>query len=107
MWERLSAADEIRPDNPSAEMVADQVDAFAAGHIGGGVRLFGVVVGLECGGWDTAAPSPCRAGTEELVRDPMPGFRQIVGHAPVKTVLVHTVRPIPAMSSYGSVIHTR
>lgn len=61
MWERLTAADEPRPESPSAEAIADQVDAFAAGHIGGGIRPFGVMVGRARGGWDTAAPSPCWA----------------------------------------------
>lgn len=87
MWERLTAADEPRPESLSAEAIADQVDAFAAGHIGGGIRPFGVMVGRARGGWDTAAPSPCWADRTELAADPLPGFRQVVGHTPVPTVL--------------------
>ena len=87
MWERLAAADEPRPQSPSAEMIADQIDAFAAGHIGGGIRPFGVMVGRARGGWDTVSPSPCWADMTELAADPLPGFRQVVGHTPVSTVL--------------------
>ena len=45
------------------------------------------MVGQARGGWDTAAPSPCWADRTELAADPLPGFRQVVGHTPVPTVL--------------------
>ncbi|KFI95686.1 metallophosphoesterase [Bifidobacterium stellenboschense] len=72
---------------PGAAQVADAIDAFAQGHIAGGIRPFGVMVGYERGGWPGSIPSPVWTGMEELALDPLAGYRQIVGHTPVTTTL--------------------
>lgn len=69
-----------------AATIADTVNSFAQGSIGGGIRPFGIMVGRERGGNRGEEPSPVWAGKEELARDPLQGFRQIVGHTPVETV---------------------
>lgn len=71
----------------SAEELAALVNAFADGRYGGGLRPFGIMVGPERGGWNRDVPSPVWAGMEELARDPMPGFHQIVAHTPVPGIL--------------------
>ncbi|WP_125969110.1 metallophosphoesterase [Bifidobacterium samirii] len=71
----------------SAEAVAARINAFAEGRVGGGIRPFGIMVGPERGGWYGDTPSPVWAGMEEIARDPLVGFDQIVAHTPVETVL--------------------
>lgn len=89
MVRKLAIAGRSVPVRPSAIEVADMVNAFATGASGalaGGIRPFGVMVGRERGGDRGAVPSPVWAGKEELARDPLTGFDQIVGHSPVVTV---------------------
>lgn len=98
-------------DDPTAEHVAALVNAFALGDgqgsaggdesassegtdgargagVGRGTGLYalGTMVGRERGGWRDVIPSPAWAGKEELARDPLRGYRQIVGHTPVPTI---------------------
>ena len=70
-----------------AEDVAACINAFARGRTGGGIRSFGIMVGPERGGWYGETPSPVWAGMEEIARDPLVGFDQIVAHTPVETVM--------------------
>ena len=81
------AGEPVPPPAASAEDVASRINAFAQGRVGGGIRPFGIMVGPERGGWYDETPSPVWAGMEEIARDPLVGFDQIVAHTPVETVL--------------------
>lgn len=93
MCNELVQAGESLPANPSAAELADMVNVFSHGHIGDGIRSFGLMVGPERGGWMGSIPSPCWAGMNELANDPLQGFNQIVGHTPVYTVLSRRCAP--------------
>ncbi|PLS25159.1 metallophosphoesterase [Bifidobacterium imperatoris] len=88
MADELTASNGNVPalQDSNASTIADTVNTLAQGSVGGGIRPFGIMVGRERGGSRGEEPSPVWAGKEELGRDPLHGFRQIVGHTPVETV---------------------